>query len=150
MEDIYKITSALNSLRKVNHKRLSRYEAATRHATGEEMKALFSSFAKQSKMFTTELERWLMPYAKRFKTLEQKPSLWERMREALGANPGGDLSIGDFEELEEEASQTYKNVLSTQIMPFTALQDIEKQALAIDKVRKTLREIKSHKGVEVS
>ena|SRR5690349_4440547 len=132
MEDPRRIVSAIGKLTKVNFRRALKYRAGAHQASSRQIRSLFAEFVRQSEVFSEELQRH---YSVASPGSVPSLSFWETITTTLRMSSGSDISISEFEKMEDESLQAYRQVMRYKYVPIETLQDIAHQMEAIEEAK---------------
>ena len=143
MENLAQSVVALSSLIEVNNKRVKVYRTVAEKTARNELKALFNSYAEQSKSFSSNLSTWRAAYGGFGLSdgTDRNGSVWDQLKSLLtigrAKNP-----VRQCEEVEQAALKAYKSAVTKSLLPTATVADVQKQTREVEKALARLQALK--------
>jgi uncharacterized protein (TIGR02284 family) len=143
MENLAQSVVALSSLIEMNNKRVKVYRAVAEKTARNELKALFNSYAEQSKSFSSNLSTWRAAYGGfgLSDNIERSGSVWEQLKSILALGHAKD-PVRACEEVEQDALKAYRHAVANSFLPTPTVADVQRQTREVEKALARLRALK--------
>jgi uncharacterized protein (TIGR02284 family) len=143
MENLAQSVVALSLLIEVNNKRVKVYLTVAEKTVRNELKALFNSYAEQSKSFSSNLATWRAAYGGfgLSDNTDRNGSVWEQLKSMLGLGRAKN-PVRACEEVELDALKAYRSAVANSVLPTATVADVQKQTSEVEKALARLRALK--------